>query len=204
MGREVFLSADEIHAEVASGRLVIDPFVPDLLKPASYTLRLSKDWLELLQLEEPVEVSAPEANHSGMYRSMQGNELVVNPSTLVLGGTLERISLPDDLLGIISTLSHLARFGLSANLNSFLVNPGFGQNRSTALTLEILSFNPSPLRLSAGMPICHLSFVRVSSSKNYGRAQYPSIYEGRAAPSAPLFYEELRSIYEVSVGKSNE
>ncbi len=69
-----------------------------------------------------------------------GSELIIEPASQKLTSTLERIELPDDLVGTLHIRSSLARAGIIASLA--LVDPGFhGQ-------LTISLFNSGSERFS--------------------------------------------------------
>lgn len=185
----MLLSADEIQAAVAAGELSIEPFASSRLKPASYVLRLSNRWRGWNSSNEPVDLAAPVDADRLLSPIVTADEYVLSNAEFCLAATAEALSLPPHLAGIVAPLSHLARWGLSIGLGSFIVSPGFGATAPTSLTLEITSHNPSPLRLRAGLPICHLALISVTPAS----AAHPlerSIYEGRQSPSGPLLAEE--------------
>src|SRR5437879_13436819 len=124
----MFLSATEIRSEVESGRLVIDPFSPDLLKPASYVLRVSDRWRLWKKTGASIDPWSSQSAEDHLESVTQQPTFDIPPLGFVHASTIERVSLPDDLAGILSTLSHLARFGLSAHLNPFLVSPALGKH----------------------------------------------------------------------------
>lgn len=185
----MYLSASEIRAGVASGELSIEPFDVAHLKPASYVLRLSDRWRRWSPSDEPVDLAAPVDTAGLLSPIVTSEEYVLSNTEFCLAATIERLSLPPHLMGIVAPLSHVARFGLSVGLGSFIVSPGFGANAPTSLTLELVAHNASPLRLRAGLPICHLALMKVTPASE----AYPldrSIYEGRQSPSGPLLAEE--------------
>ena len=92
---------------------------------------------------------------------------------------------------MLSTLSHIARFGLDVLHNSFLVSPGFGRNAPTALTFELVSHNPNPIRLRPGLPICHIGFQQVLNPGTPNATLSKSIYENKASPVPPMYVEEF-------------
>ena len=190
----MFLSANEIASEVREGRLRIDPFNPDFLKPASYVLRLGNSWRAWSKADEPIEVWSERAGESQLGSLFHSDECVLRIGNVVLGSTMERLRLPNGLVGLVMNLSHLARFGISVHFQAGLVSPGFGTTVSTALTLELASFNPSPLKLRAGMPVCHLAIARVAEDSDSGNSLARSIYEGREVPCPPMLYEEFKSV----------
>lgn len=203
----MFLSAAEIEREIDKGDLVIESYNGDLLKPASYVLRLADEWRE--------QISSP--NTVRVWENGVGNNLyapiskrptqIIDPGITILGRTLEKLSLPNYLGAHLATTSHIARFGLTVHLGSTMVSPGFGQGLPTPLTLELTSFSGSSLLLDSGLPICHLCFFRISNVKESSSLQR-SIYEGLKQPEVPKLYEEFHSIltisYETHDGKSSD
>src|SRR5208282_3304706 len=88
------LSDQEILKAIESKQLRIEPFKEENLKPSSYDLGLAT------------------ANVNGIVTPI-GNEIVIKPQELVLLGTLERITLPEDMIGRIYLRSYWTRKGLS-------------------------------------------------------------------------------------------
>jgi dCTP deaminase len=200
----MFLSADAIREKVQGDNdLSIEPFARELLKPASYVMRLGNQTRRWAMGNDdgppPPVVIWGESETDEQPEDVQSNVpmITVSPGEVVLVTTKERISTPSDLVGFISTLSHLARYGLSAHCNSFLVSPGFGLGSPTPLTLELSSVNPRPLILRPGMPICHLSFARVEDpTHDLEGALGRSVYQGDTGPSGPKLETEFRPILD--------
>jgi dCTP deaminase len=80
------------------------------------------------------------------------SRLSLNPRQFILVSTEEYLQIGTRHYGIISTLSHVARFGLMAHPSSFVVDRGFKGH----LTFEIYNFSPHVIVLSRGMPIAKL------------------------------------------------
>ena len=68
----------------------------------------------------------------------------------------ENIKLGKLLVGIIGTLSHVARLGVMAHLTSPFVNPGF----SGYITLEVFNASPFKIKLSEGMPLAKVMIAQ--------------------------------------------
>lgn len=185
----MFLSASEIKACVDSGEIIIEPFVETHLKPSSYVLQLSNKWRTWLPSDEPVDLlsSLDAKNHISAITT--SDEYILSNTDFCLATTIEKLSLPSHLAGIVTPLSHIARWGLAVGLGSSLVSPLFGKTTPTALTLELASHNPSQLKLISGLPICHLAFIRVGP-ENKSYLLQKSVYEGQEVPSGPLLNEE--------------
>lgn len=175
-----------IHALLAERRLRIDPVDSARFGVASYTLRLSKNFRRWRAFST-VDLADPEWNARGALGDAEEmDSLTIFPGEFVLGASVEALSLPDDVIGQLSTPSHMARFGLSFIQSSALVHPGFGRTSSTQITFEITSVNPAPLTLPAGLPVCHLVLSKVSEGGISTTARRRSTYEGRPAPSPPV------------------
>ena len=187
----MFLSASEIQDLVTSGELLIKPFAPENLKPASYVLRLANRWRKWSTSSEPIDLTFATEYKTAEILSpiITSDECILTRSEFFLAATIEQLSLPANLVGVVVPLSHISRWGLSLNLGSLIVSPKFGATTPTSLTLELASHNPSPLKLKVGLPICHLGFVKVKANDK-SRPLDRSIYEGKEAPMGPLFSEE--------------
>lgn len=192
----MFLSASEIQDLVASGELLIEPFSPENLKPASYVLTLSNRWRKWSASSEPIDLTMPVDAKKLLTPISTSEEYVLLNTEFCLAATIEQLSLPPHLIGIVAPLSHISRWGLSVNLGSLIVSPQFGATTPTSLTLELVSHNPSPLKLRKCLPICHLAFVRVTPASD-SRPLDRSIYEGRKTPLGPLLSEEWNIIHGV-------
>lgn len=85
--------------------------------------------------------------------------LFIHPGELVLGATLEQVSIPDNLVGWLDGRSSLARLGLVVHLTAGRIDPGWdGQ-----IVLEFFNNGKLPLALRPGMVICAMSFETLSS-----------------------------------------
>jgi dCTP deaminase len=104
----------------------------------------------------------------------------------VLGTTLERIVIPDDILGKLEGKSTLGRLGLMIHSTAGYVDPGWDGE----LTLELSNVATLPIVLHPGMRIGQMSFERMSSpvERPYGCAELGSHYQGQhgAAPAQVL------------------
>lgn len=183
---------------VASGEVGIEPFQEVQLRGASYVLRLGRRFRRWLPGNAAVRLWSPSAAVAALAPPEEADVITLNPGDFVLGCTLELISLPNDIAGQISPLSHVARFGLSITCGADLVNPGFGCGTPSRLALELYNHNSRPLELRSGMPVAHLRFVATGAD---GRANLSrSIYEGSDPLTAPLLFEEWSSFIPLDAG----
>jgi dCTP deaminase len=185
----MLLSASEIERAISSGELLIEPFDANQLKPASYVMRLSNRWRRWRAVNEPVDLARSVDTNVFMSPIILSEECILASREFCLGATIERLSLPAHLAAFVAPLSHFARTGLNIGLGSFLVSPKFGSIAPTSLTLEIAVHSPLSVRLRAGLPICHVAFVRVAPETG-PHPMDRSVYEGQETPSGPLLAEE--------------
>src|ERR1035438_6452668 len=120
----MWLSAAEIAKRVHEGQLGISPFEERMLKPASYVLRLGPQCLVWKRRPGHIVLSEYRAQDADFERVPTEQAVIQEGSTLLVS-TLEKVSIGPDLVGILSTLSHLARFGLNVLNGSVIVSPGF-------------------------------------------------------------------------------
>jgi dCTP deaminase len=185
LGRAAILDAMKLFD------LGIEPFVDSQLRSASYVLRLGRRFRRARLAVQPIHVWSANAADDRFMEIEEASELCIPQGDFVLAATHETVRLPDRLAGAISPLSHIARFGLSVTCGADHISPGYGSNGGASLTLELVNNNPTPLRLSAGMPIAHLRLYAIEGGDPVHRRS--SIYEGRDPLSAPMLFEEWSS-----------
>lgn len=127
--------------------ILIEPFNERSLQPAGYDLRVGN-----------------EAMINGKFINVkEEGKVVIPPKTYALVLTLERIKLPDDVLGEMRLRSSLCREGL---LGSFAwVDPGWDGN----LTLGIFNSSNEEIILEYGERFVQMVFHRLeeAASKPY-------------------------------------
>jgi dCTP deaminase len=108
----------------------------------------------------------------------------------VLGQTLERVRLPNDIVARLEGKSSLGRLGLLIHSTAGFVDAGFEGN----LTLELSNVANLPVTIYYGMPIGQISFMRMDSpvERPYGTRDAGSKYQGQAEPTPSRFYLNFR------------
>src|SRR5215208_2724846 len=107
------LSDRTIKAEVAAGRLVFDPYDEALVQPSSVDVRVDRQFRVFHNARHPyIDVKQPMEDLTELV-TVEGDEpFILHPGEFVLGQTLERVSLPDDLVARLEGKSSLGRLGL--------------------------------------------------------------------------------------------
>lgn len=187
----MFLCDHSIQERIDNQRITITPFDPRLLRPSSYILRLSDSFAEVVETVDIVDPTVPKTIEKNVMPPQVKSQYVITHQQAVLASTMEKLALPHDVLGIISGISHIARLNISVHCSSFLINPGFGKSHPSSLTLELYSYNPSPVRLYAGMPICHLILAQLDAEASQGYDDAVSVYTGQTDPVTSRYHVEF-------------
>jgi dCTP deaminase len=184
------LSDRTIKAEIEAGRLVFDPYDEGLVQPSSVDMRVDRQFRVFHNARHPyIDVKQPMEDLTELV-TMEGDEpFILHPGEFVLGQTLERVSLPDDLVARLEGKSSLGRLGLLIHSTAGFVDAGFEGN----LTLELSNVANLPITIYHGMPIGQISFMRMDGpvENPYGAREAGSKYQGQAEPTASRYYRNF-------------
>ena len=162
------LTRDVILRELASGRLRIDPLEPEQVGPASIDLTLGDE----IRVIEPGAGAIPirdDADFRDHTRALRlERPYVLAPGGTIHGITVERITLPPDLCGLLEGRSRFARLGLMIHVTSAFVQPGVSNRQ----VLEMGNVSGHPLEIHPGVRLCQLVLIRTEGS---------AVYRGRFA-----------------------
>ncbi len=179
----VLLSDRDIRAQIDAGRVLIDPYEPGMIQPASYDVRL--DRLFRLFDNHKYPVIDPAEDQPELTRLVDAGPdapLVLHPGEFVLGATYETVTLPDDIAARLEGKSSLGRLGLLTHSTAGFIDPGFTGH----VTLELSNTATMPIMLWPGMKIGQLCFFQLSSAaeRPYGSGATGSRYQGQRGPTA--------------------
>jgi dCTP deaminase len=171
----MILSGEEIRKHL-NDKIVIDPFYEPHLNPNSYNLTLHS---ELLTYEEVVLDMRQQNRTRRLVIPAEG--LVLNPSQLYLGRTVERTE-THGFVPMIEGRSSVGRLGLFVH-----VTAGFGDTGFCGYwTLEM--FAVQPVRIYPGVPICQIFYHQIEGDiRPYASNKYQ--HNRDIQPS--LLYKEL-------------
>ena len=172
------LSDGTIVRLVDEGRIRIEPWLPEMVQPASVDLRLGPTFRVFHNHRAAaIDLDDPPANLTEQVTITGDDPFVIHPGEFVLGRTLEYVELPTDVVARIEGKSSLGRLGLIVHATAGFVDPGF---RGT-LTLEITNLTRVPIKLYAGRPIAQLSFMALDAPalRPYGSPELGSHYQGQ-------------------------
>jgi dCTP deaminase len=173
------LSDGTIRRLVEEGRLRVEPWDPGMVQPASIDLKLGGSFRVFHNHRvQTIDLADPPRDLTEHVVVDDGDTFVMHPGEFVLGTTLERIELPDDIVARIEGKSSLGRLGLICHATAGFVDPGW----EGALTLEITNFNNVPIVLRPGLPIAQLSLMSMDApaERPYGHPELGSHYHGQS------------------------
>jgi dCTP deaminase len=183
----VVLSDRTIRAEIDAGRIAIDPFDPELVQPSSVDVRVDRSFRVFHNNRYAfIDVRQPMEDLTELVEVDGGRPFILHPGEFVLGQTLERVTLPDDLVARLEGKSSLGRLGLLIHSTAGFVDSGFSGN----LTLELSNVANLPITIYQGMPIGQLSFMRMDGpvERPYGSRETSNKYQGQTEPTPSRFY----------------
>jgi dCTP deaminase len=183
----VVLSDNTIRSEIDGGRIVIDPFDPNLVQPSSVDVRVDNRFRVFQNSRYPyIDVRQPMDDLTELVQVDGDEPFILHPGEFVLGQTLERVTLPNDLVARLEGKSSLGRLGLLIHSTAGFVDSGFSGN----LTLELSNVANLPITIYHRMPIGQLSFMRMDApvDRPYGSRDTGSKYQGQDEPTPSRFY----------------
>lgn len=181
------LSDRTIRQEIEDGRLVFDPYDPAMVQPSSVDVRVDNRFRVFHNARYPfIDVRRPMEDLTELVEVDRDEPFILHPGEFVLGQTLERVRLPDDLVARLEGKSSLGRLGLLIHSTAGFVDAGFEGN----LTLELSNVANLPITIYHGMPIGQISFMRMDGpvESPYGSGEAGSKYQGQAEPTPSRFY----------------
>jgi deoxycytidine triphosphate deaminase len=109
----MILSDRDLREQLRSGRLVVDPFDPDAVQPSSIDLRVGRQFRVFANSRYPyIDVRKPMDDLTELVEAFEDEPFILHPGEFVLATTLERVTLPDDVVGRLEGKSSLGRLGL--------------------------------------------------------------------------------------------
>ena len=185
------LSDRTIREEIAARRLVLEPFDPSAVQPASIDIRLERSFRVFRNARRAyIDVRQPMDDLTELVEIGDDDPFILHPGEFVLGSTLECLTLPDDLVARVEGKSSLGRLGLMVHATAGYVDPGWtGQ-----LTLELSNVATLPITLYYRMKIGQLSFDRMTTpvDRPYGSPELGSKYQGQRLPTASRSFEDFQ------------
>jgi dCTP deaminase len=186
----VVLSDRTIRRLVDEGRIGIDPYAPELMQPSSLDVRVDRYFRVFRNSRYPfIDVKAKQEDLTEIVEVADDEAFILHPGEFVLGSTLERVTLPDDLVARLEGKSSLGRLGLLIHSTAGFIDPGWDGH----VTLELSNVANLPITIYPEMKIGQVSFVQLSepAEKPYGSAGIGSKYQGQRGPTPSRYWQNF-------------
>ena len=159
------LSDKDIKIALNNGSISITPS-PNLknqLGSCSIDLRLGSTFRVFEHSKRPY-IDPSKKDYSNVITQeivvLSGEQFIVQPGDFVLAVTLEKVTLPDNLMGRLEGRSSLGRLGIVVHSTASVFDPGWDGN----CVLELGNLGRMAVALTPGMRICAMTFEQLSSS----------------------------------------
>jgi dCTP deaminase len=186
----VVLSDRTIARLLDEGRILIDPYDESLLQPSSVDVRVDRFFRVFHNARYPyIDVREPQEDLTELVEIDEERPFILHPGEFVLGSTLERIVLPDDLVARLEGKSSLGRLGLLIHSTAGFIDPGWDGH----VTLELSNVANLPITIYHGMKIGQVSFVQLTEAaeKPYGSGELGSKYQGQMGPTPSRYWQNF-------------
>jgi dCTP deaminase len=186
----MILSDRTIREEIDAGRIVIDPFDERCIQPSSIDLHVDSQFRVFANNRYPyIDVKQEQPDLTELVETKPDEAFILHPGEFVLGSTLERVALPNDLVARLEGKSSLGRLGLLIHSTAGYVDPGW----DGYLTLELSNVANLPITLYPGMKIGQISFLRMTTPADvpYGAESLKSKYQGQRGPTPSRYWENF-------------
>jgi dCTP deaminase len=185
----VVLADRTIARLLEEGRIEIDPYDPSLLQPSSVDVRVDRLFRVFRNNRASYIDVKREQDLTELVEIDEQEPFILHPGEFVLGSTLERVRLPDDLVARLEGKSSLGRLGLLIHSTAGFVDPGFDGH----VTLELSNVANLPITLYYGMKIGQVSFMQLSepAANPYGTGTIGSKYQGQRGPTPSRYWQNF-------------
>lgn len=178
---------NELKQLLKDGRIFIDPLPePDAIGPCSVNLQLG-NWIEIDKmplelttvgscktirrysydartspclLEDDRKVEITEYGTHIKFRLHDDETFELPTGSFLIAPTKERLYVPTNLVVMLQGRSRFARKGITVELSSSRFDPGW----CGTLVMEIANMGPACFNLFPGLPLCAITFERLSST----------------------------------------
>jgi dCTP deaminase len=186
----VVLADTTIRCLLAEGRIGIEPYDDALLQPSSVDVRVDRFFRVFANNRYPyIDVKQSQEELTELVEVDGQTPFILHPGEFVLGSTLERVTLPDDLVARLEGKSSLGRLGLLIHSTAGFIDPGWDGH----VTLELSNVANLPITIYYGMKIGQLSFMELSepAANPYGSGAIGSKYQGQQGPTPSRYYQNF-------------
>ena len=185
------LSDHSLREQLDAGRIIIEPYDEQCVQPSSIDVKVSNLFrvfrnhtAGIIDVKEDME------NLTELVTVADDGVFMLHPGEFVLGSTLERVVVPNDLVARIEGKSSLGRLGLLIHSTAGFIDAGFDGH----VTLELANVASLPITIYPQMRIGQISFLQMTTPADnpYGSGAKGSKYQGQRGPTPSRYFENFR------------
>ncbi|MFZ0625275.1 MAG: dCTP deaminase [Acidimicrobiia bacterium] len=179
-----------IREAIENGSIQIDPFESSFVQPSSVDLRVGQGFRVFVNHRYgQIDPRHPQTDLTQLVDTGEDDPFMLHPGEFVLGSTLERIKLGNDVVARLEGKSSLGRLGLLIHSTAGFIDPGFQGH----ITLELSNVATLPIAIYPGMKIGQISFYQMTTEADvpYGSPQLGSKYQGQTGPTASRSHQDF-------------
>ena len=188
----MILSDRDIKKALSEKRIIVSPF-PDFktqLGTCSLDLRLGNVFRIFDHSKNPyIDPSNKNIKNEITKKVIvrKGESFIMQPGDFVLAVTLERVHIPDNMMGRLEGRSSLGRIGIVVHSTASIFDAGWDGN----CVLELGNLGRMAVKLAPGMRICAMSFEQLSSAAEvpYGKKSSAK-YKAQKEPMESKFHQD--------------
>ena len=188
----MILSDRSIREELTAGRIVIDPLDESCIQPSSVDLHIDRFFRVFRNHTMGyIDVKQDMEELTELVEIKDDDVFILHPGEFVLGSTLERVALPDDLVARLEGKSSLGRLGLLIHSTAGFIDPGWDGH----VTLELSNVANLPITIYHAMKIGQISFMQMTepASTPYGSSEIGSKYKGQEGPTPSRYFKNFEA-----------
>ncbi len=150
----MILSNKDITKFIEKGKIKIEPLEEEQIGSASVDLTIDNKWWFFSKAG--ISTDSLWKDHMNF---VEKDQITLKPREMCLGITKEKITLAEDVAGLLQGRSRYARLGLSVHVTSAFVHPGVSNHQ----VLEIINNSPYDFTIKAGARISQIIFFTTIS-----------------------------------------
>ena len=186
----MILSDRSLREEITANRILIEPLDESCIQPSSIDVKVGNLFRVFRNHTAGIiDVKQDLEDLTELIAVPDDGVFMLHPGEFVLGSTLERIGVPNDLVARIEGKSSLGRLGLLIHSTAGFIDAGFDGH----ITLELSNVASLPITIYPRMKIGQVSFMRMTTPAEnpYGSGARGSKYQGQRGPTPSRYYENF-------------
>lgn len=180
----MILSEFDLNSYLKSGRLKIEPLFDDTVRENGVDLRLGNEIARLKPTDKVFDTSK-QVDSGSFFKIEHGEHFILSTDEKILVTTVEKVTLPFDLMAFVQLRSSFARTGLL--VPPTIIDAGFRGN----ITLEIRGTS-FPVKLYSGQRFAHIVFAKLTTPLE---KPYSGKYQDQSGVTLPVFGAQEKRNY---------